>query len=80
MIHVKFVPAKSSEHIWTSMKEGFQFIRQREGMEPLVVLAFLMTLLGFSMVGFLPVFVQRGLQARPQDVSVAAGLFRRRGR
>ncbi len=58
MIKVKFVPAKSSERIWTSMKEGFQFIRQREGLEPLVALAFLMTLLGFSVVGFLPVFVQ----------------------
>jgi predicted MFS family arabinose efflux permease len=58
MIKVKFVPPKSSERIWTSMKEGFQFIRQREGLEPLVALAFLMTLLGFTLVGFLPVFVQ----------------------
>jgi predicted MFS family arabinose efflux permease len=58
MIHVKFVPAKSSDRIMTSMKEGFQFIRQREGLEPLVALAFLMTLLGFAMVIFLPVFVK----------------------
>jgi len=58
MIHVKFVPAKSSVRIWTSMKEGFQFIRQRDGLEALVVLAFLMTFLGFTLVGFLPVFVQ----------------------
>src|SRR5580658_4624677 len=38
LINVKFVPAKSSVRIWTSMKEGFQFIRQREGMSALVVL------------------------------------------
>ena len=61
------------------MKEGFQFIRQREGLEPLVVLAFLMTLLGFSMVGFLPVFVQEVFKQGPEDVSIAAGLFGRRG-
>ena len=47
MIHVKFVPEKSSERIMSSRKEGFSFIRKREGLEPLVVLAFLMTLLGF---------------------------------
>ncbi len=66
MIQVKFVPSKTSAKIWTSMKEGFQFIRQREGMSALVVLAFLMTLLGFSMVGFLPVFVQTIFDKRPQ--------------
>jgi predicted MFS family arabinose efflux permease len=66
LIHVKFVPAKSSANIWSSMKEGFQFIRQRDGMSALVVLAFLMTLLGFSIVGFLPVFVQTIFDKRPQ--------------
>lgn len=66
MIHVKFVPSKSSAKIWASMQEGFQFIRQREGMSALVVLAFLMTLLGFSMVGFLPVFVEQVFQSGPK--------------
>src|SRR5579871_4284144 len=47
MIHVQYVPAKTSVNVWTSMKEGFQFIRHRDGMSALVVLAFLMTLLGF---------------------------------
>lgn len=66
MIHVEFVPAKTTDRIWTSMKEGFQFIRQRDGMVALVVLAFLMTLLGFSMVGFLPVFVQNVFKQGPK--------------
>jgi predicted MFS family arabinose efflux permease len=66
MIKVKFVPAKTSDRIMTSMKEGFQFIRQREGLEPLVALAFLMTLLGFSVVGFLPVFVQDVFKQGPK--------------
>jgi predicted MFS family arabinose efflux permease len=66
MIQVKFVPAKSTERIMTSMKEGFRFIRQREGLEPLVVLSFLMTLLGFTLVGFVPVFVQQVFHKGPE--------------
>jgi predicted MFS family arabinose efflux permease len=85
MIHVKFVPSKTTVPILTSMKEGFQFIRQREGMSALVVLAFLMTLLGFSMIGFLPVFVREVFQSGPKTYqmllvssgagSVAGGLL-----
>ena len=66
MINVKFVPSKTSVKVWSSMKEGFQFIRQREGLEPLVVLAFLMTLLGFTIVGFLPVFAREVFQGGPK--------------
>jgi MFS family permease len=49
MIHVKFVPPKSSVSILSSMKEGISFIREREGLRPLVVLAFL-----FSLRTYLP--------------------------
>ena len=66
LIHVNFVPSKSSVNIWASMQEGFHFIRIRDGMSALVVLAFLMTLLGFSMVGFLPVFVRAVFQQGPK--------------
>jgi predicted MFS family arabinose efflux permease len=41
-----------------SMKQGIRFIRSREGMEPLIVLAFLMTMLGFPLLQFLPVFAK----------------------
>src|ERR1700723_993429 len=40
MIHVKFVPAKSHEPGLHSMGEGIRFIRCRDGMSALVVLAF----------------------------------------
>lgn len=70
MINVKFVPPKTTVPILTSMKEGFQFIRQRDGMSALVVLAFLMTLLGFSMIGFLPVFVREVFQKGPETYQV----------
>ena len=58
VIHVNFVPAKSGVSVLTSMKEGIRFIRHRDGMSALVVLAFCTTLFGFSVTGFLPVFVR----------------------
>jgi MFS family permease len=66
MIQVKFVPPTSRESILKSMGEGIQFIRQREGLGPLVVLAFLTTLLGFSITGFLPVIVQTIFHKGPE--------------
>jgi predicted MFS family arabinose efflux permease len=57
-IHVKFVPSKPTGSVLFSMKEGIQFIRQRDGMSALVVLAFSTTLFGFSLSAFLPVFVR----------------------
>ena len=58
MIQVKFVPARSKETILKSMGEGMTFIRRREGLAALVLLAFSTTLLGFSLTGFLPVIVR----------------------
>jgi predicted MFS family arabinose efflux permease len=58
IIHPHFVPSKSRESVLTSMKEGFRFIRQQGTMEALIVLAFLMTLLAFPLIVFLPVFAR----------------------
>ncbi len=58
IIHPHFVPTKSRESVLTSMKEGFHFIRQQGTMEALIVLAFLMTLLAFPLIVFLPVFAR----------------------
>jgi predicted MFS family arabinose efflux permease len=70
LIQVKFVPSKSSERVLTSMKEGIRFIRRREGMSALVVLAFCTTLFGFSLNGFLPVFVQKIFHGGPQTYTL----------
>jgi predicted MFS family arabinose efflux permease len=70
MIHVKFVPTPSRESVMKSMSGGIQFIRQHEGLGPLVVLAFLTTLLGFSITGFLPVIVQTIFHAGPKTYQV----------
>jgi predicted MFS family arabinose efflux permease len=66
MIQVKFIPARSREPILKSMKEGLGFIRQREGLAPLVVLAFSTTLFGFSLSGFLPVIVRTIFHKGPE--------------
>lgn len=58
VIKVQFVAPKTQTSVLKSMKEGISFIRDREGLTPLVVLAFCTTLFGFSLTGFLPVIVR----------------------
>ena len=70
MIKVKYVPPKSREPILRSMREGIRFIRKREGMQPLVALAFCTTLFGFSLTAFLPVFVQNIFKSGPETYTL----------
>jgi predicted MFS family arabinose efflux permease len=70
LIQVKFVPPKTRERVLTSMGEGIQFIRQRAGMSSLIVLAFCTTLFGFSLNGFLPVFVQTIFHRGPETYTL----------
>jgi predicted MFS family arabinose efflux permease len=70
IIKIKFVPSKSRESVLASMTEGIRFIRQRQGMSALVVLAFCTTLFGFSLNGFLPVFVQQIFHQGPQTYTL----------
>ena len=58
VIKVQFTAPKTQTSVFKSMKEGLHFIRDREGLAPLVVLAFCTTLFGFSLSGFLPVIVR----------------------
>lgn len=58
MITTHFRPAHTGEGVLESMKSGFRFIWQRESMGSLIVLAFLMTLVGYPMIIFLPVFAR----------------------
>src|ERR1700723_2521542 len=70
MIHIKYVPAKTREPVLTRMAEGIRFIRRREGMSALVVLAFCTTLFGFSLAAFLPVFVQTIFHKGPETYTL----------
>jgi predicted MFS family arabinose efflux permease len=61
MIRVSFVPEKTEESVIESMREGIRFIRRREGMTSLVALAFLLTLLSYPLITFLPVMAREVL-------------------
>ena len=63
MIKVSFTPAKSTEPMLQSMGKGIDFIRQKPGMDSLILLAFGMTLLGIPLLTFLPVFAREVLHA-----------------
>ena len=54
VIKPKFVPQGSTESVFKSMLEGINFLRSRQGMISLVFLAFLLTLLSYPLITFLP--------------------------
>lgn len=70
MIHIKFVAPKTQASVMSSMKEGILFIRDREGLSSLVLLAFCTTLFGFSLTGFLPVIVRSVFHRGPGTYEV----------
>jgi predicted MFS family arabinose efflux permease len=70
IIHPHFVPSKSRESVLTSMKEGFLFIRNQGTMIALIVLAFMMTLLAFPLIVFLPVFAKDVFHGGPKLYTV----------
>ena len=57
IISARFLPAKSSDSIFGSLKQGIQFVREQAGMVALIVLAFCMTALSMPVRTYFPVFV-----------------------
>jgi MFS family permease len=70
VIQTTFVPARSREPILTSMKEGIRFMLQQPGMKSLIVLAFLMTTLGFPVIVYLIVFAEEVFKGGPQTFTL----------
>jgi len=58
LLPVRPIAAKTGASVLTSIKEGLNFIDKQEGMSPLIVIAFLMTMLGIPLMVFLPVVVK----------------------
>jgi len=58
IISARFLPQKSTESIFGSLKQGIKFIRQQNSMEALTILAFCMTALSMPMRTYIPVFVK----------------------
>lgn len=69
-IRPKFTPAKDSGSMVESIKEGVNFLRQREGMTSLVALAFLMTLLSYPLITFLPVIARDVFHGGPNTFTL----------
>jgi predicted MFS family arabinose efflux permease len=58
MITARYFPKRTTESILVSLKQGLSFVRQRESMTALIVLAFCMTALSMPMRTYIPVFVK----------------------
>src|SRR5579871_4222023 len=58
MISARFLPAKSTETMFKSLKQGIRFVRDQKSMVALVVLAFCMTALSMPVRTYFPVFVK----------------------
>lgn len=58
IISARFLPAKTSESIFRSLKQGIRYARQQNSMEALILLAFCMTALAMPMRTYFPVFVK----------------------
>jgi len=58
LLPMRPLPKKTGATMLDSMKEGIRFIRQKQGLPPLIVLAFFMTFLGVPLLVFLPVVVR----------------------
>jgi predicted MFS family arabinose efflux permease len=57
-IKARFFPAKTSETMFVSLKQGIAFARKQNSMEALILLAFCMTSLSMPMRTYIPVFVK----------------------
>src|SRR5271156_5603592 len=58
MIRARFLPVKTTESMFASLKQGIQFARKQSSMEALILLAFCMTALAMPMRTYIPVFVK----------------------
>jgi predicted MFS family arabinose efflux permease len=66
IIATRFIPAKTTDSMISSLKQGIQFARKQGSMEALIVLAFFMTFLGMPLRTYIPVYVKDIFQRGPQ--------------
>lgn len=66
LIASRFLPTKTTDSMFRSLKEGISFVRRQEAMEALILLAFCMTALSMPLRTYLPVFVKDIFQRGPK--------------
>jgi predicted MFS family arabinose efflux permease len=75
IISARFMPESTKESILASLKQGIRFIRQKEAMQALIVLAFLMTFLSMPMRTYMPVFVKDIFKRGPETFGTLLSLM-----
>jgi len=66
IITARYLPEKTTESIFGSLKQGISFVRKQGSMEALIVLAFCMTALSMPMRTYIPVFVKDVFHRGPE--------------
>jgi predicted MFS family arabinose efflux permease len=66
IITARYLPEKTTESIFGSLKQGIGFVRRQGSMEALIVLAFCMTALSMPMRTYIPVFVKDVFHRGPE--------------
>lgn len=75
MISARFLPERTTQTIFGSLKQGLSFVRQREAMTALIVLAFCMTALAMPMRTYIPVFVKDIFHRGPETYGTLLSLM-----
>jgi predicted MFS family arabinose efflux permease len=66
IISARFLPQKTTDSLFSSLKQGIKFVRQQQAMGAIIVLAFCVTGLSMPMRTYIPVFVQDIFHRGPQ--------------
>jgi predicted MFS family arabinose efflux permease len=75
MIRARYLPALTTESMFSSLKQGIKFLRKQGSMEALVVLAFCMTALSMPTRTFIPVFVKAIFRRGPETYGYMLSLM-----
>ncbi len=70
IITTRFLPAKTTETVIESMKQGFRFILRQHAMGALILLAFCMTTLSMSVRTYFPVLADVTFHGGPKTLSM----------
>jgi predicted MFS family arabinose efflux permease len=75
IITTRYLPEKTTESLFGSLKQGLQFVRKQGSMEALIVLAFCMTALSMPMRTYIPVFVKDIFHRGPETYGTLLSLM-----
>jgi predicted MFS family arabinose efflux permease len=75
IIATRFVPAKTTDSMMGSLKQGIQYARKQGSMEALIVLAFFMTFLGMPLRTYIPVYVKDIFRRGPETYGYLLALM-----